>query len=187
MHKLQRSWVRSQHPSAQWNLRGGRWSSAEYCKGFWYKKTVDKCVIFVLNMTRIRFHLRCITLSPHTANPVWFIYSRKSFSIESIPICNYMFLNRIMTFHRDSFSWAGSSNVRQKHIFPNRIIKVQLENYNSFLNYKLFPGLKNLLKEKKHNFKILNLYWKKNSQHIVITLYIKGKEMHHWHIFHCQI
>ncbi len=32
MHQLQRSWVRSQHPSAQWNLRGGRWSSAEYCK-----------------------------------------------------------------------------------------------------------------------------------------------------------
>ncbi len=31
MHQLQRSWVRSQHPSAQWNLRGGRWSSAEYC------------------------------------------------------------------------------------------------------------------------------------------------------------
>ncbi len=31
MHKLQRSWVRSQHPSAQWNLRGCRWSSAEYC------------------------------------------------------------------------------------------------------------------------------------------------------------
>jgi hypothetical protein len=39
-------------------------------------------------------------------------------------------------------------------IFPNGIIKVQLENYNSFLNYKLFPGLKNLLKEKEHNFKI---------------------------------
>jgi hypothetical protein len=30
MHQLQRSWVRSQHSSAQWNLRGGRWSSAEY-------------------------------------------------------------------------------------------------------------------------------------------------------------
>ncbi len=30
MHQLQRSWVRSQHPSAQWNLRGGRWSSAEF-------------------------------------------------------------------------------------------------------------------------------------------------------------
>ncbi len=30
MHQLQRSWFRSQHPSAQWNLRGGRWSSAEY-------------------------------------------------------------------------------------------------------------------------------------------------------------
>ncbi len=25
-----RSWVRSQHPPAQWNLRGSRWSSAEY-------------------------------------------------------------------------------------------------------------------------------------------------------------
>ncbi len=30
MHQLQRFWVRSQHPSAQWNLRGGRWRSAEY-------------------------------------------------------------------------------------------------------------------------------------------------------------
>ncbi len=30
MHQLQRSWVRSQHPSAQWNLRGGRWSSVDY-------------------------------------------------------------------------------------------------------------------------------------------------------------
>jgi hypothetical protein len=30
MHQLQQSWVRSQHPSAQWNLRGGRLSSAEY-------------------------------------------------------------------------------------------------------------------------------------------------------------
>jgi hypothetical protein len=29
MHQLQRSWVRSQHPSAQRNLRGGSWSSAE--------------------------------------------------------------------------------------------------------------------------------------------------------------
>ncbi len=30
MHQLQRSWVRSQHPSAKWNLRGGRWSRADY-------------------------------------------------------------------------------------------------------------------------------------------------------------
>jgi hypothetical protein len=30
MHQLQRSWVRSQHPSAQWNLRGGRRNSVEY-------------------------------------------------------------------------------------------------------------------------------------------------------------
>ncbi len=27
MHQLQRSWIRSQHTSAQWNLRGGRWNS----------------------------------------------------------------------------------------------------------------------------------------------------------------
>ena len=83
-----------------------------------------------------------------------------------------------MTFHSNSFCWAGSSNVRQKHIFPNGIIKVQLENYNSFPNYKLFPGLKNFLKEKEHNFKILNLYYKKLSTYL-ITVYIKGKEMHH--------
>ncbi len=30
MHQLQRSWIRSQHSSAQWKLRWGRWSSAEY-------------------------------------------------------------------------------------------------------------------------------------------------------------
>ncbi len=86
----------------------------------------------------------------HTANPVWFINSPKTFSIESIPICNYMFLNRIKTFCSNGFCWAGSSNALQKHIFPNRIIKVQLENYNSFPNYKLFPGLKNLLQEKEY-------------------------------------
>ncbi len=102
----------------------------------------------------------------HTANPVWLINSRKSFSIESIPICNYMFLNRIMTFCSNGFCWAGSSNALQKHIFPNRIIKVQLENYNSFPNYKLFPGLINLLKEKEHYFKILNLYWRKKTINI---------------------
>jgi hypothetical protein len=50
MHQLQRSWVWSKHPSAQWNLRGGRWSSAEYCteknrekipqKNIWQKKNL---------------------------------------------------------------------------------------------------------------------------------------------------
>ncbi len=30
MHQLQRSWVRYQHLSGQWNLRGGRWSSVKY-------------------------------------------------------------------------------------------------------------------------------------------------------------
>jgi hypothetical protein len=29
---LQHPWVQIQHPPAQWNLRGGRWSSVEYCK-----------------------------------------------------------------------------------------------------------------------------------------------------------
>jgi hypothetical protein len=128
---------------------------------------------------QIFFHIYLL----YTANPVWFINSPKSFSIESIPICNYMFLNRIMTFCSNGFCWAGSSNALQKHIFPNRIIKVQLENYNSFPKYKLFPGLKNLLKEKEFNFKILNLYWKKNYQHMVITVYIKGRKMHNWSQF----
>jgi hypothetical protein len=63
-----------------------------------------------------------------------------------------------MNFHSDGFCWAGSSNAGQKHIFPNRIIKVQSENYNSIPNYIPFPGLKNLLKEKEHNFQILKLY-----------------------------
>jgi hypothetical protein len=44
MHKLQRSWVRSQHPSAQWNLRGGRWSSAEYCTNKKKKNPPKKCI-----------------------------------------------------------------------------------------------------------------------------------------------
>jgi len=63
-----------------------------------------------------------------------------------------------MTFHSDGFCWAGSSNARQKHKFPNGIIKLKLQNYNSFPNYKPFPGLKSLLKEKEHNFMIFNLY-----------------------------
>jgi hypothetical protein len=35
---------------------------------------------------------------------------------------------------------------------------MKLENYNSFPKYKLFPGLKNFLKEKEHSFNILNFY-----------------------------
>ncbi len=42
MHQVQRSWVRSQHPSAQWNLRGGRWSSAEYSMRKKFKKSPKK-------------------------------------------------------------------------------------------------------------------------------------------------
>ncbi len=41
MHQLQVSWVRSQHPSAQWNLRGGRWSSVELVRKK-YKKIPPK-------------------------------------------------------------------------------------------------------------------------------------------------
>jgi hypothetical protein len=47
-----------------------------------------------------------------------------------------------MTFRSDGFGWAGPSIAQEKHIFPNGIIKVQLENYNSFPNYKHFPELK---------------------------------------------
>jgi hypothetical protein len=42
MHQMQRSLVWSQHPSAQWNLRGGRWSSAEYST----KKNIKKSPTF---------------------------------------------------------------------------------------------------------------------------------------------
>ncbi len=50
---------------------------------------------------------RCLFFRPsYTANPVWFINSRKSFSIGSIPISNYMFLNRIINFRCEL--WTGS-------------------------------------------------------------------------------
>jgi hypothetical protein len=73
---------------------------------------------------------------------------------------------------------AGLDQLMRGRNFPNGIIKLKLENYNSCLKYKLFPGLKNFLKEKEHNFKILNLYLKKLSTYL-ITVYIKGKGMHH--------
>ncbi len=38
----QESRFRSQHPSAQWNLRGSRWSSAEYCTEQQRKNTPKK-------------------------------------------------------------------------------------------------------------------------------------------------
>ncbi len=72
-----------------------------------------------------------------------------------------------MTFSSNGFCWAGSINARQKHKFPNGIRKLKLENYNSFLKYKLFPGLKYFLKEKEHNLKILNFYLKKLSTYLM--------------------
>ncbi len=47
MHQLQRSWVRSQHPSAQWNLRGGRWNSANIV---WKKTKKSPKKIFKKNI-----------------------------------------------------------------------------------------------------------------------------------------
>ncbi len=47
------TWVRSQHPPTQWNLRGGRWSSVEYStkrkikKIPLFKKYIPLCVIFI--------------------------------------------------------------------------------------------------------------------------------------------
>ncbi len=55
MHQLQRSWVRSQHPSAQWNLRGGRWSSIVRTKAL---KLMCWFVQFVADLTKIA----CVTL-----------------------------------------------------------------------------------------------------------------------------
>jgi hypothetical protein len=56
MHQLQRSWVRSQHPSAQWNLRGGRWSSAEYCTAKKKKKSPQK-ILKKKTLTNHHIHL----------------------------------------------------------------------------------------------------------------------------------
>ncbi len=47
MTKSQHSWVRSQHPLTQWNLRGGRWSSVEYSK---LKKKIQKPPVYKKNI-----------------------------------------------------------------------------------------------------------------------------------------
>ncbi len=59
MPKLQRSRVRSQHPSAQWNLRGGRWSSADYCTNKKKKipqKNILKKYIYIFLDARYNVH-----------------------------------------------------------------------------------------------------------------------------------
>ncbi len=61
----------------------------------------------------------------HTANPVWIINSRKSFSIESIPICKHMFLNRIMNFWIELWLSSVMASAGLDHIFPNGIIKLK--------------------------------------------------------------
>ncbi len=64
MHKLQRfwDWVRSQHPSAQWNLRGGRWSSAEYCKNKKKKNPPKKYWIMIWQCADSSSKISWITL-----------------------------------------------------------------------------------------------------------------------------
>jgi len=48
MHTLQRPWVQIRHLPTQWNLRGGRWSSSEYCKrNTWKKNEIRKILKFI--------------------------------------------------------------------------------------------------------------------------------------------
>jgi hypothetical protein len=72
-----------------------------------------------------------------------------------------MFPKRIINFRSKGFCLPGSSNAQQKHKFPNGIIKLQFENYDSFLNYKLFIGLIKCLKEKETNLRFKTFIGKK--------------------------
>ncbi len=72
--------------------------------------------------------------SPHTANPVWFINSRKSFSIGSIPISNYMFLNRIINFRCELWTGSCGGQARKAPTLPPPPPPIQLlQWYNSSL------------------------------------------------------
>jgi hypothetical protein len=50
--RLQRSWVRSQHPSAQWNLMGARWSSVDYSTKKRKKKLRANLAIILFNVRK---------------------------------------------------------------------------------------------------------------------------------------
>ncbi len=52
--KSQQSWVRSQNPPTQWNLRGGRWSSVEYST---WKKNPKILLLNVPNKLREKTYL----------------------------------------------------------------------------------------------------------------------------------
>ncbi len=62
MHQLHWSWVRSQHPSAQWNLRSGRWNSVEYSMKKNYKDTKTKCRLYWCLIEFYRLEIRSVML-----------------------------------------------------------------------------------------------------------------------------
>ncbi len=66
MHQLQRSWVRSQHPSAQWNLRGGKWSSAE-----WSTKNIKNPLKKIFEKKLFYTHSQTLRQGPSYPKPVW--------------------------------------------------------------------------------------------------------------------
>ncbi len=62
--QLQRSWVRSQHPLTEWNLRGGWWSSVEYSTKKYLKNPPPQ------KKTTTRFYI--FWASKHRS---WFVYN----------------------------------------------------------------------------------------------------------------
>ena len=63
----------------------------------------------------------------YTANPVWNINSRKSFSIESIPICNHMYPKRIMNFWTELWISAAMASAGLDQIMRGRNIYFRTE------------------------------------------------------------
>ncbi len=97
MHQVQRSWVRSQHPSAQWNLRGSRWSSAEYSTEKnppkkYFKKRPSRFEIFILlpgtPLTGIEFRKRLPCGEAERARKAirtFFLLRQLSLSLQNLP------------------------------------------------------------------------------------------------------
>ncbi len=105
MHQLQRSWVRSQHPSAQWNLRGGRWSSAEYSMKK-IKKSPPTSALGEFNLPGQEcFCLRRVLLlsgakgsrNPEIVHPCFIRYLHLMF----VNICNFLFLPKYFICIKD--------------------------------------------------------------------------------------
>ncbi len=123
MHQLQRSWVRSQHPSAQWNLRGGSWSSAEYCTNK-KKKSPQKI------LQKKRFKIYC----KHDQSLFLFFYTKEfgfsvSFPIFLCLICcsNPIYSRRHLSFFKTRTLYLF--NILQLRI--SRISHLNLHQYHS--------------------------------------------------------